>query len=79
MPQKTVVPPEFVLMVQKLDKAPITAAQIAAWTPCDPLLSEVFQYLQNGWPASANAELKALLDEKDGANFTCWMHPVLGE
>ena len=58
MPQKTVVPPEFVLMVQKLDEAPITAAQIAAWTQRDPLLSEVLQYLQNGWPASANAELK---------------------
>ena len=57
-PQKTSVPPEFVLMVQKLDEAPITAAQIAVWTQQDPVLSDVLQYIQNGWPASANDDLK---------------------
>ena len=57
-PQKISVPPEFVLMVEKLDDAPITAAQIAAWTRRDPLLADVLRYIQNGWPASANDELK---------------------
>ena len=72
-PRKISVPPEFVLMVEKLDDAPITAAQIAAWTRRDPLLADVFRYIQNGWPASAN---KALLDEKSGADFSCRMHHV---
>ena len=58
VPQKTVVPPEFVLMVEKLDEAPITAAQIAAWTQRDPLLSDVLRYIQDGWPTSASDELK---------------------
>ena len=57
-PERTVVPPEFVLMVQKLDEAPITAVQIAAWTQQDPLLSDVLRYIQNGWPVSASDELK---------------------
>ena len=61
---RRLVPLEFMLMVQKLDEAPIIAAQIAAWTQRDSLLSEVLQYLQNGWPVSANAELKALRMER---------------
>lgn len=45
-------------MVQKLDEAPITAAQIAAWTQRDQLLPDVLRYIQDGWPDSANDELK---------------------
>ena len=56
-PQKTSVPPEFVLMVQKLDGAPITAPQIAAWTQQDQLLCDVLRYIQDVWPDSENDEL----------------------
>lgn len=42
--------PELVLMVERLQDAPITARQIAQWTTQDPVLSVVYQYVQQGWP-----------------------------
>ena len=48
-PTSTPVPAEFVLMIEKLDKAPITSTQIANWTKKDPVLAKVSQYIQLGW------------------------------
>jgi len=37
-PAKTPVPAELVLMIKKLDEAPISSKQISNWTQKDPLL-----------------------------------------
>ena len=57
-PNKTTVPAEFVLIVEKLDDAPITAKEIARWTQRDPLMSIVFRYISDGWPDSPMDELR---------------------
>ncbi len=45
-------------MIEKMEEAPITAKQVAAWTRRDPVLSKVHQYIQNGWPSQAEDDLK---------------------
>ena len=57
-PKKTTVPAEFVLMVENLDNAPITAKEIARWTQRDPLMSTVVRYILDGWPDSPTDELR---------------------
>ena len=57
-PAQTPVPAELVLMVERLEDAPISAVQIAAWTRRDVLLSRVLRYVLEGWPDSADDELK---------------------
>ena len=58
-PVEPETPPELVLMVERLQDAPVTARQIAHWTARDPLLSRVSRYIQEGWPeASDGDELK---------------------
>ena len=43
-------PPELVLLTEHLDNSPVTADQIRARTRRDPVLSQVVQFLQQGWP-----------------------------
>ena len=57
-PVQTPASGELVLMVERLEDAPISAVQIATWTRRDPLLSRVFHYIREGWPDSADIELK---------------------
>lgn len=45
-------------MVERLEDAPISATQIAAWTRRDALLSRVHRHIAEGWPDSADDELK---------------------
>ena len=57
-PVQTPASGELVLMVERMEDAPISAAQIATWTRRDPLLSRVLRYIREGWPDSADIELK---------------------
>ena len=58
-PKKTTVPAEFVLMVEMLADAPITAKEIAKWTSRDPLMSAVLRYISEGnWPDPPTDELR---------------------
>ena len=49
-PQTTPLPPEMVLLMEKLEKSPVVAACIRVWTDTDPLMSRVRQFIQSGWP-----------------------------
>ena len=51
----TTTPPEIVLLLEHLDESLVTAKDIRTWTSCDPKLSRVLQYVQQGWP-SGNVE-----------------------
>ena len=44
------LPQETVLLLQFLDKAPVSAFQICTWTCRDPVLSKVMEYIQTKWP-----------------------------
>ena len=58
IPVQTPASGELELMVERLEDTPISAAQIATWTQQDPLLSRVVRYIREGWPDSADIELK---------------------
>ena len=50
---ETVTPPlspETVLLLEFLNKSPVTADQIRMWTRRDPLLHKVTEYVQGHWP-----------------------------
>ena len=49
-PVETPLSGELVLMVERLQTAPISATQIAQWTRRDPCLSRVLQHIRTGWP-----------------------------
>ena len=55
-PAETVVPAELVLMVENMAEVPITVKQIASWTQKDPVMSNVYCYIQEGWPSSVDEE-----------------------
>ena len=57
-PKTTPVPAELVLMIEKLDEAPISAKQMAAWTQRDVVLSRVLQFIMLGWPKKADDDLE---------------------
>ena len=50
------VPTETILLMEHLDRSPITALQIKQWTGCDPLLATVIRQVQEGWPEHCTAE-----------------------
>ena len=52
--EKSEVPTEVVLLVEALEDAPMTYAQIQRWTKRDPLLSKVSQFILHGWLEERN-------------------------
>ena len=43
-------PAELINLLEFLNSSPVTADQIRHWTARDPTLSQVYQFVQNGWP-----------------------------
>ena len=39
-------------MLEQIDSSPITVSQVRMWTHRDPLLSQVYRFVQNGWPST---------------------------
>ena len=60
-------PPELVLLAEHLDNSPVTAEQIRIGTRRDPVLSQVMQFLQQGWPSIQrdNPQLTPFFAKKD--------------
>ena len=50
--------PEVILMIENMDNSPISAKDIARRTKCDPILSQVHRFTQEGWPIQCADELK---------------------
>ena len=48
-PSQVPLPGETVLLMEKLQSSPVTAAQIRSWTDRDPILSQVRHMLLKGW------------------------------
>ena len=53
------------LMIGQIQAMPVTAEQVQTTTPRDPVLSQVFHYVQNGWPATMNDKYKPFYKHKD--------------
>ena len=47
---RTTIPAELLLMVERMEEAPVTAKQVATLTQRDPLRATVYYYIQEGWP-----------------------------
>ena len=60
--RRDICPRRMVLMVERLQDAPITAIQIAQWTRCDSLVARVTRCILEGWPNSVDEEVQP-----------CWM------
>ena len=52
-------------MVGQIQAMPVTAEQVQAATRRDPVLSQVFRYVQDGWPATVNDKYKPFYKHKD--------------
>ena len=48
-PHTTPVPSEVILVLEQI---PITVSQVRMWTRRDPLPSQVYHFVQNGWPST---------------------------
>lgn len=51
-------PADQVLMLDFLDPAPLTAAQIKGWTAKDVILSQVREYILKGWPLMTDPQMQ---------------------
>ena len=52
-------------VVGQIQAMPVTAEQVQVTTRCDPVLSQVFRYVQDGWPATINDKYKPFYKRKD--------------
>ena len=52
-------------MVGQIQAMPVTPEQVQAATRRDPVLSQVFRYVQDGWPATVNDKYKPFYKHKD--------------
>ena len=57
-------PSEYVLLLEHLSSGPITATQIKTMTRQDKVLSRVFHFVQNGWPATVEPALTPYASRK---------------
>ena len=61
------IPPELVLLVDHLNSSPVTADQIREATKCDCQLSNVLQFVQQGWPRQSpdGSHMRMFFERKD--------------
>jgi len=68
-------------MIDQIQAMPVTAEQIQATTRWDPLLSQVFRYVQDGWPRQVDDEYKHFYKCKNElsieAGFLLWGNHVI--
>ena len=53
------------LMIGQIQAMSVTAEQVQATTHHDPVLSQVFLYVQEGWPAKVNDKYKPFYKRKN--------------
>ncbi len=63
-------PPELVLLLEQLQDSVVSAKDIATWTKQDPVLANVLQFIQHGWPAAMdNPQLNSFLHGKMSCRY----------
>ena len=71
-PSQVPLPGETVLLMEKLQSSPVTAAQIRSWTDRDPILSQVRHMLLKGWRLGKK-RVPIISAEKRRAECTRWL------
>ncbi|CAI5657334.1 unnamed protein product [Oreochromis niloticus] len=56
VPDQSNMPPETVFLLDRLANTPVCAKNIKAWTEQDPELSQLKQWLLQGWPATVEQD-----------------------
>ncbi len=57
----TPLPPEYILLLDYVEKSPITWKQIAGWTSKSPQLTQLMQWVRHGWPLQISNEVDSAL------------------
>ena len=52
----TPVPGEIVHLLETINTSPVDATKIELWTARDPVLSQVLQFVLQGWPSEVEEE-----------------------
>ena len=63
-PATTQTPPELVLLTEHLDDSPVTADDIRKWIKKDPKLSQVLQFILQGWPNHCSSDLEPFFSKR---------------
>ena len=63
-PGRVPVPEEMVLALTTMNDTPITAEHIARWTAPDPILSQVLQFVERGWPCDVTRDCESYTRRK---------------
>ena len=64
-PGRVTVPEEVVLALTTMNDTPITAEHIARWTATDPILSQVLQFVERGWPCDVTRDCESYTRRKE--------------
>ena len=51
-PESVPRPAETLHLMEFLDSSPVSVSQIRRWTSVDPVLSQVYRFVRDGWPSS---------------------------
>ena len=74
--------PETILLLEFLNKSPVTRDQIRIWTRRDPLLSKVTEYVQGHWPDTTEDGINPFksrqleLTIQDGSGEIEWLYDL---
>ena len=63
-PMDVSMAPELVLLLDHLTNSPVTVEDICTWTRRDPILAQVLQYVEQGWPHNCDSTLSAYSSHK---------------
>ena len=63
-PMDVPMAPELALVLDHLTNLPVTVKDIRTWTRCDPILAQVLQYVEQGWPHNCDSTLSAYSSHK---------------
>ncbi len=56
MPDSVPVPGETILLMENLEGTPVHSGHIKEWTKRDPILSQVLNFILEGWPTKNSSE-----------------------
>jgi len=56
VPEITPIPGDIVHLLETINTSPVDATKVKFWTTCDPVLSQVLQFVLHGWPMSVDEQ-----------------------
>ena len=59
------LPGETILLIETLQRSPVTAEQVRSWTDTDPVLARVRNLVQKGWSEATEDSLKPYYQRRD--------------